>query len=110
MPSSRSLSTRLLLAFSAVLSLANFAHAQITNVTNDQATPIPGVGHDYLGTLEEIVSPGNGSLSLRIAVPTPGGRGITLPFRFSYNSNGIIRLYATPYSVGVVANPATSFM
>jgi hypothetical protein len=83
--------------------------AQVTNVTNDQAVPIPGVGHDYLGTLEEIVSPSNGSLSLRIPVPTPRGRGPALPFLFSYNSNGILRLYATPYTVGVLSTSDSSF-
>lgn len=30
------------------LLLTSSAHAQIANVTNDQSTPIPGVGHDYI--------------------------------------------------------------
>jgi len=89
--------------------ITSVGRSQITNVTNDQATPSPGVGHNYLGTLEEIVSPGNGSLSLRIEVPTPGGRGPKLPFQFAYNSNGIIRLYATPYSVDVLSTADVSF-
>ncbi len=66
--------------------------AQITNVTNDQAVPTPGVGHDYIGTLNEIVNPGNGSLSLRIPLPVPAGRGLTLPISFNYNSSGIIQI------------------
>jgi hypothetical protein len=65
---------------------------QITSVTNDQATPTLGAGHDYIGSLDEIVNPGNGSLSLRIAVPTPQGRRLSLPIQFSYNSNGIIQM------------------
>ena len=68
------------------------AQAQITNVTNDQATPKLGIGHDYIGTLNEIVSPSNGSLSVRINVPSPSGRGLSFPFSFDYNSNGTIVL------------------
>ena len=93
------------------LCFAPFGHAQITNVTNDQAAPVPGVGHNYLGTLEEIVNPGNGSVSLRIAAETPAGRGITLPFLFAYNSNGPLRLTPGPNStVAVLGNADTSFM
>src|SRR6266542_657580 len=66
--------------------------AQITNVTNDQATPKLDVGHDYIGELNEIVSPSNGSVSVRINVPTPSGRGLSFPFSFDYNSNGTIVL------------------
>jgi hypothetical protein len=64
-----------LLALACVV--APVTQAQITNVTNDQATPTPGAGHNYIGDLSEIVSPGNGSVSLRIAVPIPKGRGLT---------------------------------
>lgn len=77
---------------------------QITNVTNDQATPMPGVGHDYIGILDEIVSPSNGSLSIRISVPTPPGRGVNLPFQFSYNSNGVIQVSGLVTSLIVTSN------
>jgi hypothetical protein len=84
--------THFLVLACIVLQYSLFAQAQITNVTNDQATPKFGVGHDYIGGLNEIVSPGNGSLSVRINVPTPSGRGLSFPFSFDYNSNGTIVL------------------
>jgi hypothetical protein len=78
---------RILLVLLAVtFCFAPFAHAQITNVTNDQATPIPGAGHDYIKMLSETVQPSNGQLSIRIDVPTLPGRGITIPFAYLYNS------------------------
>ncbi len=64
------------------------ARAQITNVTNTTSTPIPGAGHDYIQALNETVNPANGSVSLRIQVPTPPGRKISLPFSFAYDSGG----------------------
>lgn len=39
--------------------------------------------------LSETVNPANGSVSLRIQVPTAKARGITLPFSFNYDSNGV---------------------
>ncbi len=56
---------------------------QITNVTDDTSTPVPGVGHDYIGMVSETVNPANGSVSLRIGVPVPPGRGLKLPFSFN---------------------------
>jgi hypothetical protein len=66
-----------LLAFVGFTFLASSLHAQITNVTNVEATPIPGAGHDYLHMMNETVNPANGSLSVRIEVPVPKGRGLT---------------------------------
>jgi len=41
------ISKSLILGF--VFSLtASVTRSQITNVTNDQSTPIPGAGHDYI--------------------------------------------------------------
>jgi hypothetical protein len=73
---------------------APFASAQITNVTNDQSTPIPGAGHDYIKMLDETVNPANGSVSLRLHVPIPNGRGLSIPFAFAYDSNGVHHLAA----------------
>jgi YD repeat-containing protein len=67
---------------------ASLTFGQITNVTDDQSTPVPGAGHDYIHLLSETVNPANGSLSIRIGVPTPKGLGISLPFSFNYDSNG----------------------
>ena len=61
--------------------------AQISDVTNSTSTPIEGAGHDYIKLLNESVNPANGSVSLRIQVPTPQGRGLSLPFAFAYDSN-----------------------
>jgi RHS repeat-associated protein len=69
--------------------LSSSAHAQINNVGDDTSTPIEGVGHDYIKALSETVNPANGSVSLRIKVPTAKARGITLPFSFNYDSNGV---------------------
>ena len=68
------------------------AHAQVTKVSDDVSTPIEGAGHDYIHELSETVNPANGSLSVRIQVPVPKGRGFTIPFSFNYDSNTIHHL------------------
>jgi RHS repeat-associated protein len=70
-----------------LLLFASVSQAQITNVTADQAPPTPGVGHDYNHFLNETVNPATGSVSIRVAVPVPPGRGMTIPFSFGYDSN-----------------------
>src|SRR5205807_1984436 len=45
---------------------ASVGRGQITNVTNDQSTPIQGAGHDYIKMLSETVNPANGSVSVRL--------------------------------------------
>jgi RHS repeat-associated protein len=79
-----------LLFISGILSLTTMVHAQFSNVSDVEAAPIPGVGHDYIHMLNETVNPANGSLSVRIDVPVPQGRKLTVPFSFQYNSNGAI--------------------
>lgn len=79
--------------------VAPATEAQITAVTDDTSTPIEGAGHDYIKMLSETVNPANGSVSLRLQVPTPKGRGITIPFAFSYDSNSVNHI------VGSVPNP-----
>lgn len=74
----------------SVMFSACIAQAQITDVTDDQATPTPGVGHDYIHLLTETVNPANGSVSLRIQLPIPKSRGITVPFSIGYDSNGLL--------------------
>ena len=78
-------------AAAALLALCSFvpvATAQVTNLTNQTSTPIPGAGHDYIHMVNETVNPGNGSVSIRIGVPVPPGRKLTLPFSLAYDSNG----------------------
>lgn len=72
-----------------ILSIAT-ASGQIINVTNATATPVPGSGHDYIQMLSETVNPANGSVSVRIAIPVPPGRQLTLPFAIAYDSNGLL--------------------
>jgi len=87
---------RSLLSLTLLLSSLGLSFAQITNITDDTSTPIPGVGHDYIHLLSETVNPANGSLSLRIQPPIPKGRGITLPFSFGYDSNSVSHLVPGP--------------
>ena len=73
-------------------SLASSAYAQdfsYKNVTNLTSTPKEGVGHDYIKALAETVNPANGSISVRISVPTPTFRHGALPqFAWVYDSDG----------------------
>jgi hypothetical protein len=70
------------------------ARGQLLTVGDDTSTPVEGAGHNYIKALSDTINPANGSLSVRIAVPTPKGRGITLPFSFAYDTNGIVSLSA----------------
>jgi hypothetical protein len=78
------------LATALVVSLPS--NAQIADVTNTTSAPIPGAGHDYIKLLNETVNPANGSLSIRIQVPTPPGRRLSLPFAFAYDSDSAAHL------------------
>jgi hypothetical protein len=73
------------------LMLVPSAHGQnppTTGITNTTTTPVPGVPHDYLTGLNEIVNPANGALSIRIKAPTPHERGVNWPkYVFTYDSN-----------------------
>lgn len=95
------------LAAAVVLVAAGPLLAQLTGVTNDQSRPIPVAGHSYTKLLAETVNPANGSVSLRLAVPVPAGRGLTLPFSFSYDS-GIYINYASSGTAAQYA-PSTNF-
>ncbi len=67
-------------------------HGQITSLSNQTATPIPGAGHDYIHLLDETVNPGSGTVSLRITPPAPRGRNLSLPFSFGYDSGAAIHV------------------
>jgi hypothetical protein len=71
------------------LCFAPFALAQLTNVTNDQQTPIPGAGLDYIKMFNETVNPANGSVSLRIDMEPPPSRRLNFPLALLYNSSGV---------------------
>jgi hypothetical protein len=87
-----------------VLLLALSAQAQITQIDDSSSTPLPGAGHDYMHMLSETVNPANGSVSMRIQVPVPKGRGLTVPFSFDYDTNGISSILAAPYGPGLPSN------
>ncbi len=87
---------RMLMAFVVFETLIALpAFSQITTIGDDTSVPIPGAGHDYIKLLDETVNPANGSVSVRIQVPIPKGRGITIPFGFNYDSNGVNHLIQT---------------
>ncbi len=92
----------------AMVLLAPFSQAQITNATNDTVTPMEGAGHDYIHLLSETVNPATGSVSLRIQVPVPKARGFTVPFSFSYDSNSVHHLVASYYPQYGVDNWASN--
>jgi hypothetical protein len=81
--------TAVLVLSAFALILAGECWGQISTVGNDQSPPIPGAGHDYIHSLVETVNPANGSLSVRIQIPAPNGRQLTLPFALAYDSNGV---------------------
>jgi hypothetical protein len=85
------------------------ARGQITNVTNATSTPIPGSGHDYIKMLTETVNPANGSVSVRIQVPVPPGRQLTLPLSIAYDSNGVLFFQALGNGSGAWTNDQRIF-
>src|SRR5215467_3689226 len=88
---SRVLVVSLYLAATVFLYLLQ-TQAQVSKVTNTTSTPVEGAGHDYIKLLSETISPSNGSVSVRINLPTPKSRGIALPFSIAYDSNGVLHL------------------
>jgi hypothetical protein len=64
--------------------------AQIPILNNTNATPVPGSDRDYIKMLSETVDPANGSVSIRLSVPTRPGRGPTFHFSFAYDSSGAV--------------------
>jgi len=86
---------RLLLIFSVTAVLAGTIFGQ--SVNNGTSTPIPGAGHNYIELLNETVDPANGSLSLNFGFDVPPGRGVTVPFAFTYHSNGAMFQESFPH-------------
>jgi len=88
----RTLRCFLISFISFLFSAGTLSFAQTANVDDTTSTPTEGVGHDYIHLLSETVNPANGSVSLRIELPTPNGRGIGLPFAITYDSNSVNHL------------------
>ena len=79
------------------------ARAQLTNVDDATAVPIEGAGHDYIKALSDTVNPANGSVSLRINLPIPKGRGITPSFSIAYDSGGVNHIEGAAPGSGIWA-------
>ena len=65
--------------------------AQTNTLVNEGSAPVAGAGHDYIYGIGETVMPSNGSVSLKIDLPTPKGRGMSFPFAITYNSGSVHR-------------------
>src|ERR1700733_10964022 len=76
---------------------------QITSVNNSTSTPVEGTGHDYIKLLSETVDPANGSTSLRLQLPIPPARALSIPFAFSYDSNGVAFPTSNPNLPGLAS-------
>ncbi len=63
--------------------------AQQYPLGDDIARPIPGSGHEYIHALAETVSPANGTVNLKLDIPVPKGRGLSMPFALTYNSGSV---------------------
>src|ERR1700688_4184415 len=88
-----SLKTRSLLIFIASFLVATqLCNAQMTPPGADVARPIHGAGHDYIHALAETVNPANGSVNVKIDLPTPKGRGVSFPYSIIYNSGSVHHL------------------
>ena len=81
--------------------------AQILNVGDDTAGPMPG-GHSHIHLLSETVNPANGSVNLNITLPTAKGRGITLPFALTYNSGQVHHFVSQGPFYGIALIPDNS--
>lgn len=86
-----------------ILSIALSCQAQSNDVTPTTATPVSGSGHDYIHLMNETVNPVNGSVDIRIPVPLPAGRQLSIPFAITYNTDTAFFLtpisptYSNPY-------------
>ena len=86
----RSLRKALTVLFStAVFSAILYAQQPLSNINNITQTPKPGTPHDYLKDLNEIINPANGSVTIKIAAPTPSERdAVRVPqYAYIYSSN-----------------------
>lgn len=99
-PSTAISNTRSIISFMLLLSVligtGSTLFAQVTSmsgtVNGETNTPVPGAGHDYIHLLAETVDPSSGSVSVRINIPTPNSRGLTLPLSIGYSTAGLFGL------------------
>ena len=74
--------------------------AQTGNLGDAVQHPIPGAGHDYIKGLNETVNPANGSLNIKIDLPTLPSRGVSLPFAITYDSGEVFSAIPFAYATG----------
>jgi len=89
---------KIALAACCTLFIALATSAQIPQVTEETQTPSPGTGHDYIQGLNETVNPSNGAVSLKINIPVPKGRQLTVPFYITYNSGQVLLGWANNFN------------
>jgi YD repeat-containing protein len=82
------------------------SQAQTVNLGDDVARPIPGAGHDYVNGLSETVNPANGNLTIKIDLPVPKARGLTIPFAVTYNSGEVYPFVSMKAGCGGFINSA----
>lgn len=86
----------LLTIASVLYPIAQAQNAPLLSSVNDQTrTPVQGEGHDYQKMLGETIDYSNGSLTFKISFPTPSGRGISLPYAWTYSSSAVNTLDST---------------
>lgn len=74
----------------ALMMICCFSHRTVAQVPDSNAaaqTPIPDVGHQYIGIGAETVNPADGSLSFDLPIQPPPGRKLSFPFGIHYNSS-----------------------
>lgn len=92
------------------ISAVGLLQAQTVNLGDEVSRPIPGAGHDYIHLLSETVNPANGSLNIKIDLPTPKGRELSLPFAITYDSGEVNHFTSLMPGLGYLLNPgSTSF-
>ncbi len=90
-----------LFLLSATIFFAPSSIAQLPQAGDTTSPPTPGVGHDYLGGVNETVNPANGSVSIRIPLRIPAGRQLTIPLSIAYDSAGAFYYGLGPAGGGV---------
>jgi YD repeat-containing protein len=104
----------LLLPIATCILVGTLSHAQTVNLGDDVSRPVPGAGHDYIRMLNETVDPASGNLSLKIGLPVPKGRGLTVPLAITYNSGEVYRFSSQIAGCGAMgvtgcSNPSALF-
>jgi RHS repeat-associated protein len=94
------LSRYFLISILCLVLVPTHGYPQILAGPTTQTPPIPGAGHDYIKMLSETVNPANGSVDLRIQLPVPAGRKLTLPLAVTYDSSGLYHIEGEPNGVG----------